>query len=144
MTLQVEKFVKKLTEFILCFILAFAISRYGMPLYPITSWLVDHSYQYFSHYQDDIYELGADPVTFISLMVIIFVYSLVLYSLLRWLLKKNVPAMMGGGSVVAGSHIYLGMHSNCLQQKHRSDQGRFGSRCADCGNRDCHAAGSRL
>ncbi len=91
MTLQAEKFVKKLTEFILCFILAFAISRYGMPLYPITSWLVDHSYQYFSHYQDDTYESGADPVTFISLMVIIFVYSLILYSLLRWLLKKMFP-----------------------------------------------------
>ncbi|RMU91969.1 hypothetical protein ALP19_01135 [Pseudomonas syringae pv. tomato] len=91
MTLQAEKFVKKLTEFILCFILAFAISRYGMPLYPITSWLVDHSYQYFSHYQDDIYESGADPVTFISLMVIIFVYSLILYSLLIWLLKKMFP-----------------------------------------------------
>ncbi|AYL79222.1 hypothetical protein RYA95_22700 [Pseudomonas syringae pv. actinidiae] len=71
--------------------LAFAISRYDMPLYPITSWLVDHSYQYFGHYQDDTYESGADPVTFISLMVIIFVYSLILYSLLRWLLKKMFP-----------------------------------------------------
>ncbi|WP_057435147.1 hypothetical protein [Pseudomonas syringae group genomosp. 3] len=89
--MQAEKFVKKLTEFMLCFVLAFAISRYDMPLYPITSWLVDHSYQYFSYYQDDIYESGVDPVTFISLMVIIFVYSLILYSLLRWLLKKMFP-----------------------------------------------------
>ncbi|SDY06304.1 hypothetical protein SAMN05444506_101252 [Pseudomonas syringae] len=90
-TSQAAKLVKELTEFILCFVLAFAISRYDMPLYPITSWLVDHSYQYFSHYQDGTYESGADPVTFISLMIIVFFYSLVLYSLLRWLLKKMFP-----------------------------------------------------
>ncbi|WP_032704465.1 hypothetical protein [Pseudomonas savastanoi] len=89
--MQTAKLVKKITEFVLCFILAFAISRYGMPLYPVTSWLVDHSYQYFSHYQDDTYEPGADPVTFISLITIIFVYSLVLYNLLRWIFKKMFP-----------------------------------------------------
>ncbi|EAY9493196.1 hypothetical protein BAX78_21800 [Salmonella enterica] len=77
-----------MTGFMLCFILAFMISRYGMPLYPITSWLIDHSYHFFSNYQDDTYEAGADPVTFISLLVVIFIYSLIFYSLIRWLLKK--------------------------------------------------------
>ncbi|CZW83011.1 Uncharacterised protein [Enterobacter hormaechei] len=86
--MQTAKFAKKIAGFIVCYILAFMISRYGMPLYPITSWLVDHSYQYFSHYQSDTYEAGTDPITFTTLLVVIFIWALILYSLLRWLLKK--------------------------------------------------------
>lgn len=86
--MQPAKFVKKISGFTLCFILAFMISRYGMPLYPVTSWLVDHSYLFFNYYQDGTYEPGADPITFISLLVIIFIYALVFYCLMRWLLKK--------------------------------------------------------
>lgn len=47
-----------------------------------------HQNIFFSNYQDDAYEAGADPVTFISLLVVIFIYSLIFYSLIRWLLKK--------------------------------------------------------
>ncbi|WP_238996377.1 hypothetical protein [Pluralibacter gergoviae] len=87
MTLQTAKFVKIIAGFIVCFVMAFTFSRYGMPLYPITSWLVDHLYQYFSHYQSDTYEAGTDPVTFTSLVVVLLIWALILYFLLHWIVK---------------------------------------------------------
>lgn len=62
--LQTAKFVKNTAGFLACLIMAFMLSRYNMPLYPVTSWLVDHSYQYFSHYQADVYEPGSRPRNF--------------------------------------------------------------------------------
>lgn len=62
------------------------VSRYGMPFCPLTAWLVEHSYQVFSGYQDDVYEAGTDPVTFFSLMTVIAFYALAMY----WLVKAAV------------------------------------------------------
>jgi hypothetical protein len=87
-TLQTAKFVKKALGFALCFIVAFMISRYGMPLYPLTAWLVDHSHQLFGRYQADVYEAGTDPVTFFSLLGVIIIYAVALYWLIKILLNK--------------------------------------------------------
>lgn len=87
-TLQTAKFVKKASGFALCFIVAFMISRYGMPLYSLTEWLVDHSHELFGRYQADVYEAGTDPVTFFSLLVVIFIYAAVLYWLMKLLIGK--------------------------------------------------------
>jgi len=86
--LQTAKFVRKKAGFFVCFILAFMASRYGMPLYPLTAWLVEHSYQIFSRYQDDVYEAGTDPVTFFSLMTVIAFYALAMYWLVKMAVKK--------------------------------------------------------
>jgi len=64
------------------------ISRYGMPLYPLTAWLVDHSHQLFGRYQADVYEAGTDPVTFFSLLGVIIIYAVALYWLIKILLNK--------------------------------------------------------
>ena len=82
------KLVKKTTVFALCFILAFIISSYGMPLYSITSWLVDHSYQILSNYQSNTYEEGSDPITFTSLLTVISIYAIIFYNLIKFFLKK--------------------------------------------------------
>lgn len=86
--MQTAKFVKKALGFALCFIVAFMISRYGMPLYPLTAWLVDHSHQLFGRYQADVYEAGTDPVTFFSLLGVIIIYAVALYWLIKILLNK--------------------------------------------------------
>ncbi|RRZ90866.1 hypothetical protein [Erwinia sp. 198] len=90
--MQTAKFVRKIAGFFVCFIVAFMVSRYGMPLYPLTAWLVEHSYQIFSGYQDDVYEAGTDPVTFFSLMAVIAFYALAMY----WLVKAAVKKVKGG------------------------------------------------
>nr|WP_276516191.1 tlde1 domain-containing protein [Rosenbergiella australiborealis] len=82
------KRAKKIICFVLCFILAFTISSYGMPLYSITSWLVDHSYQLLSHYQSNTYEEGSDPITFTSLLTVISLYAIIFYNLIRCFFKK--------------------------------------------------------
>lgn len=76
-TLQTAKYVKKAVGFAICFLVAFLLSCYGMPLYSLTTWLVDHSHQLFSRYQADIYEPDSDPVTFLSLIIVVGVYALV-------------------------------------------------------------------
>lgn len=86
--LQTAKFVKNTAGFLACLIMAFMLSRYNMPLYPVTSWLVDHSYQYFSHYQADVYEPGSDPVTFASLLTVIVCYALILLFFFKWIIGK--------------------------------------------------------
>lgn len=87
-TLQTAKFIKKAAGFALCFVVAFMMSRYGMPLYPLTAWVVDHSYQAIGHYQADIYEAGTDPVTFFSLLAVITLYAVILYGLIRVIARK--------------------------------------------------------
>jgi len=59
-----------------------------MPLYSLTEWLVDHSHELFGRYQADVYEAGTDPVTFFSLLVVIFIYAAVLYWLMKLLIGK--------------------------------------------------------
>lgn len=86
--LKTAKLVKNTAGFLVCLVMAFMLSRYGMPLYPVTRWLVDHSYQYFSHYQTDIYEPGADPVTFTSLITVIICYALILLFSFKWIFRK--------------------------------------------------------
>ncbi|WP_312044263.1 hypothetical protein [Erwinia sp.] len=90
--MQTAKFVKKTAGFFVCFIVAFMVSRYGMPLYPLTAWLVEHFYQIFSGYQDDVYEAGTDPVTFFSLMTVITFYAIAMY----WLVKAAVKKVKRG------------------------------------------------
>ena len=90
--MQTAKFVRKTAGFLVCFIMAFMVSRYGMPLYPLTAWLVEHSYQVFSSYQYDVYEAGTDPVTFFSLMTVTAFYALVMY----WLVKAAVKKVKRG------------------------------------------------
>ncbi|SFO05956.1 hypothetical protein SAMN05428971_2749 [Candidatus Pantoea varia] len=86
--MQTAKFARKAAGFFVCFIVAFMVSRYGMPLYPLTAWLVEHSHQIFSSYQDDVYEAGADPVTFFSLVTVIALYALAMYWLVKMAIKK--------------------------------------------------------
>lgn len=87
-TLQTAKFVKKAAGFALCFVVAFMMSRYGMPLYSLTAWIVDHSHQTFGHYQADIYEAGTDPVTFFALLAVVMCYAVILYGLASTVMRK--------------------------------------------------------
>ncbi|EXU76016.1 hypothetical protein BG55_07885 [Erwinia mallotivora] len=89
--MQTAKLVRKVAGFVICFIVAFMLSRYGMPLYSLTARLVDYSHQTFSHYQDDVYEAGTDPVTFFSLLAVITIYAVALY----WLVKIVVTKVRG-------------------------------------------------
>ena len=73
--MRIANFVKKAGGFVLCFILAFALSRYDMPLHRPSTWIIDYLYQIFSRYQEDIYEPDADPVTFISIIAVVSVYA---------------------------------------------------------------------
>ncbi|EHY68061.1 hypothetical protein SEHO0A_03814 [Salmonella enterica subsp. houtenae str. ATCC BAA-1581] len=49
---------------------------------------MDHSYQYFSHYQADVYEPGSDPVTFASLLTVIVCYALIILFFFKWIIGK--------------------------------------------------------
>lgn len=86
--MQTAKYVKKAAGLAICFLVAFLLSCYGMPLYSLTTWIVDHSHQLFSRYQADIYEPDSDPVTFLSLIVVVGLYALVFYWLIKTVLKK--------------------------------------------------------
>lgn len=87
-TLQTAKFVKKAAGFALCFVVSFMMSRYGMPLYSLTAWIVDHAHQIFGRYQTDVYEAGTDPVTFFALLAVITFYAAILYGLIRVMFRK--------------------------------------------------------
>lgn len=87
-TLQTVNYVKNGLIFVLCFIVAFWLARYGMPLYPVTAWGIDHVSPFFSQYQADVYEAGADPATFTSLMLIIGAYALIFFLLVKTAIKK--------------------------------------------------------
>ncbi|MEN4545911.1 hypothetical protein [Pantoea agglomerans] len=86
--MQTAEFVKKAAGFALCFVVAFMMSRYGMPLYSLTAWIVNHSHQVLGRYQADVYEAGTDPVTFFTLLGVITLYAVVLYSLIRRFFRK--------------------------------------------------------
>ncbi|MDJ0034211.1 MULTISPECIES: hypothetical protein [Erwiniaceae] len=86
--MQTAKFVKKAAGFALCFVVAFMMSRYGMPLYSLTAWIVDHSHLFFGRYQADVYEAGTDPVTFFALLAVITLYAAILFSLIRMVVRK--------------------------------------------------------
>ena len=58
-----------------------------MPLYSITSYMVDSAHDYFVKYQADIYEPDSDPVTFTALMLVIAVYALILFVLVKITLR---------------------------------------------------------
>lgn len=85
--MQTANFVKKAGGFVLCFMLAFVLSRYGMPLHQPSTWFINQLCQIFSRYQTDIYEPGTDPATFISLIVVMSVYAFVLYWLFKMALR---------------------------------------------------------
>ena len=86
--MQTAKFVKKAAGFALCFVVAFMMSRYGMPLYSLTAWMVDHSHLVFGRYQADVYEAGTDPVTFFALLAVITLYAAILFGLIRMVVRK--------------------------------------------------------
>ncbi|WP_324022167.1 hypothetical protein GC090_22085 (plasmid) [Pantoea sp. JZ29] len=86
--MQTARFVKKAAGFALCFVVAFMMSRYGMPLYSLTAWIVDHSHLVFGRYQADVYEAGTDPVTFFALLAVITLYAAILFGLIRMVVRK--------------------------------------------------------
>ena len=86
--MQTAKFVKKAAGFALCFVVAFMMSRYGMPLYSLTAWMVDHSHLVFGRYQADVYEAGTDPMTFFALLAVITLYAAILFGLIRMVVRK--------------------------------------------------------
>ncbi len=86
--LMTARYVKKIGLFVVCYVLAFYISSYGMPLHSMTSSIITHAHNIFGKYQQDIYEAGSDPVTFIALLVTIAVYAGIIYWIVRFLLKK--------------------------------------------------------
>ena len=86
--MRTANFVKKAAGFVLCFIVAFILSSYGMPLHQPSSWMIDYLYQTFSRYQAGTYEPDADPVTFISIIAVVSVYAILLYWLFKMALRK--------------------------------------------------------
>ncbi|WP_253851861.1 hypothetical protein [Pantoea sp. OXWO6B1] len=64
------------------------MSRYGMPLYSLTAWIVDRSHLVFGRYQADVYEAGTDPVTFFALLAVITFYAAILFGLIRMVVRK--------------------------------------------------------
>lgn len=86
--MQTAKHVKNLVLFIACIGIAFFFSRYGMPLYSFTSFIVDGSYHLFSHNLQDVYESGSDPITFTTLIVMELVYAAILFALIKIIAKK--------------------------------------------------------
>jgi len=64
------------------------MSRYRMPLYSLTAWIVDHSHLVFGRYQADVYEAGTDPVTFFALLAVITLYAAILFGLIRMVIRK--------------------------------------------------------
>lgn len=77
------KYGKNIILYIACFIVALFLSRYGMPLHSFTQYIVDGAHNFFDQYQKDIYEPGSDPATFIALIVVVAVYAMILYFILK-------------------------------------------------------------
>jgi len=86
MILKNAKFVKNTALFIVCFALAFWLSSYKMPLNSLTQAIVDWSYSHFHGLMTDNYESESDPVTFSTLIVVLLIYSLILYAAFKRLI----------------------------------------------------------
>ncbi|MBP2169323.1 hypothetical protein J2125_002515 [Erwinia toletana] len=83
MTLLTARYGKNVILFIGCFIVALFLSRYGMPLHSVTSYLVDEAHSFFDKYQPDIYEPDSDPASFAALVVAVTVYAMILYYIIK-------------------------------------------------------------
>jgi hypothetical protein len=59
-----------------------------MPLHSITTHIIEYSQQIFGRYQADIYEAGTDPITFISLMITILLYALIIFGVAKIIIRK--------------------------------------------------------
>lgn len=87
MILKNAKFVKNTALFIVCFALAFWLSAYKMPLNSLTQAIVDWSYSHFHNLLTDTYESESDPVTFSTLLLVLLIYSLILYAAFKKLIS---------------------------------------------------------
>ncbi|OHT35344.1 hypothetical protein BGV46_07210 [Serratia marcescens] len=87
-SLKNASLVKNIVLYIACFITAFCFSRYGMPLYGLTSLIIDTSQQLFGRYQTGFYEMDADPLTFSTLIFTVALYALVIFGLVKMALRQ--------------------------------------------------------
>lgn len=74
--------------YIVCFVSMFFMTKYIKPLYNITYWVMEKSYQKFYMYLDCCYEPYADPIRFTALIVCVMLYSLLPY----WVYYEIVKA----------------------------------------------------
>jgi len=88
--LKIVKQTKNILIFILCFMVMFYFSSYGKPLYSITSAVIHFSYQEFKQYLTQSYEMDLDPITTSTLMLMVALYALVLFVIVKLVIKKII------------------------------------------------------
>jgi len=86
MILKNARFIKNTALFIVCFLLAFWLSAYKMPLNALTQTIVGWSNSHLHGLITDTYESGSDPITFATLVAVLLVYSFILYAACRKLI----------------------------------------------------------
>lgn len=87
--MPVAKCVKHSLLFVACFLIALWLSSYGKPLNSITLWVMDHVWSLFNSHLTQPYESGADPVSFIAIMVMALLYVLLLFVFIQMVMKKR-------------------------------------------------------
>ena len=86
--MPVVKYIKNSLLFAVCFLFALWLSSYGKPLNGITLWVMDHTWCLFNSRLSEPYESGADPISFITILVMALLYALLLFFFIRMVLKK--------------------------------------------------------
>lgn len=76
-------YVKKSLIFITCFIVSCLLTIYGMPLNKLMLKAVDYSYQCCGRYLTENYEYGADPFSFMAIVVTNIGLAIILMFLLK-------------------------------------------------------------
>lgn len=81
-------FVKYAALYSICIVFSWWLSSFGKPLNELTQWVMDTAYSTFGSGVSGLYEADADPVRFIALIVMVLIYAMVLFLLLRLVLRK--------------------------------------------------------
>lgn len=81
-------FVKNAAIYSICIIFAWWLSSFDKPLNGLTQWVMDTAYSTFGSGLSGSYEADADPVRFIALLVMVLIYAMVLFLLIRLALRK--------------------------------------------------------
>lgn len=81
-------FVKNAALYSICIVFSWWLASFGKPLNGLTEGVMDTAYSAFGSGLSGSYEVDADPIRFIALIVMVLIYATVLYLLLGVVIRK--------------------------------------------------------
>lgn len=81
--------IKNVGLFFICFVAAFCLSIYGMPLNSLTVGVSDWAYATFRPLISTPYEADADPTSFFAFVIMLCVYVSIMFVIVKLILRTK-------------------------------------------------------